>query len=300
MELRQLRYFVAVAEEGNISRAAQKIFLTQSALSRQIKALEAELEKELLERQAHSVRLTAAGELLLVEARALLRQADLLQERIRTVGNGPRLRVGYAPSLSSGWLSAAIANLTQAHPTARVELFDLSTAEMLSGLEAERLEVIVTVRPTRETRGIQWTSLRQDTWLLAVPRNHPWAKRTRVALEEVSGQPLLIFCQRDYPEYWEQLSSWWPTGRPRLAGEYDGAESLMSAVEAGLGVAVVTSRMSRLFPERVRFLRLSGEPGPLCVAAGCRPERSRDPAVGVLMEEMKRAAGEESIRKAES
>src|SRR6266436_9176019 len=104
MELRQLRYFVAVAETGNISRAAKKIFLTQPALSRQIKALEHEIGQCLLERQAHSIRLTPAGEALLREARELFQHADQMLERVRSAG-GLRLRVGYAPSLAAGMLS---------------------------------------------------------------------------------------------------------------------------------------------------------------------------------------------------
>ena len=137
MELRQLRYFVAVAEEGNISRAAKRIFLTQSALSRQIKALEDEIGQCLLERQAHSIRLTPVGEALLQAARDLLQHAEQLLERVRHAGRGVRLRVGYAPSLAAGMLSVAVENFTQAHPNARVELFDLATKEMLSGLENE-------------------------------------------------------------------------------------------------------------------------------------------------------------------
>ena len=127
MELRQLRYFVAVAEERNISQAAKRIFLTQPALSRQIKALENEIGQCLLERQAHSIRLTPTGEALLLEARKLLQHADEVLERVRAAGREVRLRVGYAPSLAAGILSVAVANFTQAHPGARVELFDLST-----------------------------------------------------------------------------------------------------------------------------------------------------------------------------
>src|SRR5215831_8172836 len=113
MELRQLRYFVAVAETGNISRAAQKIFLTQPALSRQIKALEQEIGQSLLERQAHSIRLTPAGETLLQEARELLKHADGVVERVRATGRRVRLRVGYAPSLASGILPTAVEAFTQ-------------------------------------------------------------------------------------------------------------------------------------------------------------------------------------------
>ena len=153
MELRQLRYFVAVAEEGNISRAAKKIFLTQPALSRQIKALEDQIGRCLLERQAHSIRLTPVGEALLREARELLQHAEQMLERVRNARRGVRLRVGYAPSLAAGMLSAAVENFTQAHPNARVELFDLATKEMLARLESDKLDVAVTVGHQRETGG---------------------------------------------------------------------------------------------------------------------------------------------------
>src|SRR5512137_2563768 len=159
MELRQLRHFVAVAEAGNISRAAKKIFLTQPALSRQIKALENEIGQCLLERQAHSIRLTPIGEALLHEARELLKHADLLLERVRSAGRGLRLRVGYAPSLAAGLLSAAVESFSQTHPNARVELFDLSTAEMLAGLEGDKLDVVLTVEQKRHTRDLKWTPL---------------------------------------------------------------------------------------------------------------------------------------------
>ena len=159
MELRQLRYFVAVADEGNISRAARKIFLTQPALSRQIKSLEEEIGQCLLERQAHSIQLTPAGESLLTEARDLLQHADQVLDRVREAGRGVRLRVGYAPSLAAGLLSTAVLNFTQAHPNARIELLDLATDEMLAGLENDKLDVVVTVAQRREASGLRWVPL---------------------------------------------------------------------------------------------------------------------------------------------
>src|SRR5262245_50586299 len=179
MELRQLRYFVAVAETGNISRAAQKIFLTQPALSRQIKALEEEIGQCLLERQAHSIRLTPAGEALLLEAGQLLQQADQAMERVRAAGQGTRLRIGYAPSLAAGILSTAVQVFTQSHGNARVELFDLSTKEMLAGLEGGKLDVALTVGPENDTRGLKWTRLVRAPWQLAVNLNHPLARRAQ-------------------------------------------------------------------------------------------------------------------------
>jgi LysR family transcriptional regulator, benzoate and cis,cis-muconate-responsive activator of ben and cat genes len=292
MELRQLRYFVAVAEDGNISRAAKKIFLTQPALSRQIRGLEEEIGQCLLERQAHSIRLTPAGEALLREARELLQHAEQVRERVRVAGRGLRLRVGYAPSLAAGMLSIAVGNFTQAHPNAQVELSDLSTAEMLAGLEADKLDVALCVGQQRQTRGLKWMLLVHAPWRLAVNRNYPLARRSQVTPQEVAREPLLVYCQRDYPEYWDTVTGWLRDHRqrPRIAGEYGGAENLMAAVESGLGVALVTTQMARLFPKRARLIPLSTPPEPVRIAVGLRANRAEDKPLAVFVEELRKAA----------
>jgi len=292
MELRQLRYFVAVAEEGNISRAAKKIFLTQPALSRQVKALEEEVGQCLLERQAHSILLTTAGQELLREARDLLRHADQVLERARASGHGVRLRVGYAPSLAAGILSAAVENFTQTHPNARVELFDLSTKELLTGLESGQLDVALGVGRLRETRGLTWTPLVRVPWQLAVNRNHPLARKPQVRPTEVAAEPLLVFCQRDYPEYWDLTTQWLHKHRqrPRIARKYDGVDSLMAAVESGLGVALVTVRIAQRVPGRVRLKKLAAGPEPLCIAAGYRVNRADDRPLAVFIRELRNAS----------
>lgn len=292
MELRQLRYFVAIADAGNISRAAKKIFLTQPALSRQIKALEEELGLCLLERQAHSIRLTPAGELLLPEARELLQHAEQVLDRVRAAGHGVRLRVGYAPSLAAGMLSATVERFMQSHPGARVELLDLSTAEMLAGLEGGQLDVAVTVGQQNETRGLKWTPLLRAPWGLAVNRNHPFAQRPRVTPAEVAGEPLLVFCRRGYPEYWGIITGWLRDHgqRPGIAGEYDGVDSLLAAVESGLGVAVITTRSGPRVPERVRLIKLSAAPEPLCIAAAQQAGKAGFKPLAVFIEELRKAA----------
>lgn len=292
MELRQLRYFVAVAEEGNISRAAQKIFLTQPALSRQIKALEDEVGQALLERRPHSIHLTHAGETMLTEARELLERARLLVERVQATGAGPCLRVGYAPSLAAGILSIAVERFTQLHPRAHVELSDLSTNEMLSGLESDKLDVVITVGPEKAGGGVRWTPLVRTSWQLAVSRLHPFAQKDRVTAAELAAEPLLVFAKRDYPEYSSAIMDWFRSHklRPKIAGEHDGVESLMAAVEAGLGVALVTTRMGRLFPDRARLKTLASPPPPLCIAAGYRPKPTADTALEVFLKELQLAA----------
>jgi DNA-binding transcriptional LysR family regulator len=292
MELRQLRYFVAVAETGNISRAAQQIFLTQPALSRQIKALEEELGQCLLERQAHSVRLTPAGQLLLGEARELLRQSELLIERVRTAGRTVRLRIGYAPSLAARLLPTAVEAFTQKHPAVRVEMSDLSTKEMRAGLESGDLDLAITVGDERDKRGLRWTKLLQAPWQLAVYEHHALWRQPSVSASEVGRLALLVFCQRDYPEYWDMINGWLRQHGEHLnvAGEYDGIHSLLAAVESRLGVGLVVTPAGRLIPERVRLKTLSNGPEPLCIAAGYHADRADDKPLAVLIEELRQAA----------
>ncbi len=292
MELRQLRYFVAVAETGNISRAAQKIFLTQPALSRQIKTLEEEIGQCLLERHAHSVKLTPAGEVMLREAREILQYADQAIERVRASAAGGRLRIGYSPSLASGLLSPAVASFTQVHPGTRVELFDLASGELLSGLESGRLDVVVTATGDDGLRGITWAPLLRTPFRLAVGRQHPLARVSRVLPEDVVREPLLVLRPKEYPDYWETVSGWLQQHgvRARIAGEYDGADSLVAAVASGLGVAIVTARTGHLFPSRVRLKVLTAAPKPLCVAAGYRADRADDKPLAVFLAELRRAA----------
>lgn len=292
MELRQLRYFVAVAEEGSISQAAKRIFLSQPALSRQIKALENEIGQCLLERQAHSIRLTPVGDALLREARELLQHADQVLERVRVAGRGMRLRIGYAPSFASGILSDAVANFTQTHPNARVELLDLSSEEMRTGLEGNKLDVALTIGQQRETRGLIWTPLIRAPWQLAVNQDHPLARQSQVTPAEVARELLLVFCQRDYPEYWDIITGWLRQHRqrPQIAGEYDGLESLIAGVESGLGVALLTSRTAHRLPKRVRLKKLSAAPDPVCIAVGCRDTRADDKPLAVFVEELRKSA----------
>jgi DNA-binding transcriptional LysR family regulator len=142
MELRHLRYFVAVAEAENVSRAALKLHVSQPALSRQIRDLEDELGFLLLERSAKSVRLTDAGKTFQAEARAVLQRVDEALKTARAVAAGGRgeLHVGYAPSLTVRILPPTLRAFQAGSPNVRVLLHDLSTEEMLARLRDGTLQ----------------------------------------------------------------------------------------------------------------------------------------------------------------
>src|SRR3954469_20437350 len=188
MELRHLRYFVAVAEEENVSRAALKLHVSQPALGRQIRDLEEELGFSLLERSAKSVRLTEAGRTFLDEARAVLQRADEAVKTARSIATGGNeLHVGYAPSLTARILPPTLRAFQAEMPNVRVRLHDFSTEEMLEGLQNKKLQIAFLVRLTPALlRGLQFEELTRDPMCLAVAPKHPLASRRSVTLAEVA------------------------------------------------------------------------------------------------------------------
>ncbi len=170
--------------------------------------------------------------------------------------------------------------------------WDFSTGEMLTQLERKKLDVIITVASEAKTPGIKWTPLVRTAWKLAVPRKHPFANRQHITPDQIASEPLLAFCQRDYPEYWDIITRWLNEHhqRPNIAGEYDGAESLITAVESGLGSAIVTARTANLFPNRAKFKTLSPSPQPLCIAAGYHTDQKDHQPLAVFVEDLRIAA----------
>lgn len=291
MELRPLRSFIAAAEDGNISRAAVRLHLTQPALSRQIKGLEDELGVSLLERGAHSFSLTPAGELLMREGRVLLERADALEQRVRATAKAQSIRVGYSPSLSAGILSPAMEAFSQVHPKARVELSDLTNNEMMDALVKGTLDVIVTVLPLKEMPEVRWVTVQRQAWRVALPRLHPLTAKSLLTPQDLNDQKLVVYSQREYPDYWAFISGWFRDQRinARIASECDGVTSLISAVDAGIGIALVVEQIACLIPERVVLKPLSPQPEPLAIAAGLSVRQKDDKVLAVFVEELKRA-----------
>ena len=272
MELRHLRYFVAVAEEENVSRAALKLHVSQPALSRQVRDLEEELGFLLLERGARSVRLTEAGRAFLTEARAVLQRAEDAVKAARAVATGGRgeLHVGYAPSLTARILPPALRAFQAELPKVRVRLHDLSTEEMLAGLRAGKLQIAFLVRPTNAMlRGLRFEELTSDPLCLAVAPKHALARRRAVTLAEAAREPLIAYSRKEYPEYHELLTTLFAAMKSgiRIVEEHDGVSSLIAAVEAGGGVALVPESLSCLAGVRLRLTPLSPAPAPLTIGA---------------------------------
>src|SRR5687767_2357900 len=230
MELRHLRYFVAVAEEQSVTRAAVRLHISQPPLSRQIGDLEDELGVALFDDGAKSIRLTEAGKLFLSEARTVLQRADEAVQMVKAVANGQsgEIHVGYAPSLTVEILPRALKFFQKANPGVRVQLHDLSTQEMLRGLRDGKLNVALMIQTSAKVlAGITFEELRHYSICVAAHPAHPLARARRVSLEQVANERLIGYTLADYPEYHLMVATLFASLKrlPPIAEEHDSATS---------------------------------------------------------------------------
>ena len=233
-------FFVAVAEEQNVTRAAARLHVSQPPLSRQIRDLEVELGIALFEHGVKSVRLTEAGRVFLTEARAVLQRSDDAVRMAKAVASGQRseIHVGYAPSLTVEVLPRALRYFQESTPCVRVQLHDSSTQEMLRGLRDGKLHVALLVQVSPKVLSeFVFEERERYAVCVAVHPAHPLARARKVGLEQVARERLIAFTLADYPEHHAWLADLFaPLSRPpQIIEEHDSATSLIAAVEAGRG-----------------------------------------------------------------
>jgi DNA-binding transcriptional LysR family regulator len=272
MELRHLRYFVAVAGEENVSRAARKLHVSQPGLSRQIRDLEGEIGFSLFERRAKSLRLTEAGKVFFSEARAVLQRAEEAVKKARDVAGGTsgEIHVGYAPSLTVQILPPLLRAFQAGFPHVRVTLHDLSSEEMLAQLGTRKLHIALTVRPPgKMMRGLAFVELARYAMVAAVAPGHPLATLKAITLRQAASEPLIGLSRKDYPEYHVEMKKLFGSagGRPHFAEEHEGGSGIIAAVEAGRGIALVPSSLACIVGTRVKLLPLKPALPPILVGA---------------------------------
>ena len=287
MELRHLRYFVTVAEERGITKAAARLHVSQPPLSRQIRDIEEELQTPLLDRSAKQIELTVAGKVFLKEARAVLKRMDEAVLRIRSLTGQciEELRVGYAPTPTTELLPRVLKVFRKAHPKVRVSLFDLTTNEMIRGLKARELDVALVVRPPLKANdGLMFEALDELPIGLMVSNDHRFARRTSVTLAEALREPIVAYIRDGYSDYhhWLNTVVRQMKCKPRIVTSVDGAASLMAAVQAGQGVAFGPPAYAVVAGSRAKFVPLQPAAPPIELGAIVRRGRSSPELKGFL------------------
>lgn len=279
MELRHLRYFIAVAEHENVTRAAAQLRVAQPSLSRQIRDLEDKLGFCLFEHGAKSLRLTEAGRVFLDHAREVERRTHEAVESARAVANGQigELHLGYAPSLAAEILPRLLRAFQEQHPGVRMHLHDQSTQEMLRGLRNGTLHIALLVQVNPKVMAdLSFEELECHTVCIAMHPAHPLAKVKKPGLEQLVNERLIAFTFADYPEHHAWIAGLFaPFARsPLIVEEHDSATSLIAAVEAGRGVALVSQRMDCMAGSRLKIVPVHPAPPPLIIGIATRKEKN--------------------------
>ncbi len=256
MELRHLRYFVAVAEELHFGRAAERLFMAQPPLSQQIRQLEQEIGVRLFERTNRRVQLTAAGQVFLAEARTILARVEEAVRKAQRASRGEAgwFGVGFVASVTYDVLPPILRRFRELYPDVELVLLELASGEQGQALRDKRIHLSLARLPTPEA-GIVLETLAQDPLLAAFPASHRLATRKAVKLPELAAEPFLLFpphAESSYAEFVIHLCE--QAGfTPRIVQTTGEIQTAISLVAAGIGITLVPAAMQNLRREGVVY-----------------------------------------------
>ncbi|MFI4998975.1 MAG: LysR family transcriptional regulator [Reyranellales bacterium] len=280
MELRHLRYFVAVAREGHITRAAEKLHMQQPPLSQQIRALEREIDAVLFVRHPRGVALTDAGRSFLVDAEAILAEVEHAKIRARRTARGEtgRIAVGFTTSAPFHPLVArAIREFRIKRPDVSFVLEESSSSDLLGGLREERLDIAFIRSGVVDPEGVTVHALLQEDTAAALPAHHRLAKRPHLALKDLADETFILYRRPDGRGLYDVIIAACAEAgfSPHVGQEAPRIVSTLNLVAAGLGITIVPASLSRLPLEGVIYRPLRGRPAlkvPLSLA--CRRDEN--------------------------
>lgn len=303
MELRHLRYFIAVAEELSFTRAAERLHIGQPPLSQQIQALEAEVGAQLLERSKRWVRLTEAGKLFLADARRVLALSEQAVQTARRAQRGEtgELRIGFTFSTPFTPLFATVINrYRQRYPGVTLTLRDMATLPQLTAISAREMDLGLVRQPEENIAdGVILSVLRQDPLLLVLPQGHPLARRDTVAVSELKGLPFVMYPQSAGTGIYPQILRLCRAAGfvPQVAMEAGEASTIVGLVAAGCGVSVLPSPFDSIRMEGVCYRPIS-DAGASTALLLARRADDQSPLVQAFVKLAQEAAAEVQLSRA--
>jgi DNA-binding transcriptional LysR family regulator len=285
MELRHLRYFVAVAEMGSVSRAAEKLFIAQPPLSTQIKQLEDEIGVKLLVRFPRGVRLTSAGAAFLAEAKDLLARAEHAKRLARHNDSavGGVIRIGYVPSAGHTVLPRLLKQMRDIRPDGEIDVREMITPQQVQSLCTGEIDVALARMPVSSGR-IAIVAELADPFCLAIPLGHPLEGTGPIDLREAANGPFISPVRYRAPAYFDQLVGLCSDAgfSPEIRYEVSTLYGVLDLVHAGLGVAIVPASAIMLSPQgfslrpllrptregSLAFIQLRGDSNPFVATLG--------------------------------
>ncbi len=255
---RLLACFCAAAEELHFGRAAARLFMSQPPFSQQIKRLEAMVGAPLFVRTTRSVRLTPAGEVMYQHARTIAGQTRVMLRAVRQAaeGEGGSLVVGIAPTAAYSPVAEALYRYRVAHPQVTLDLREMNSVTMEAMLRAQTIDVAV-MRPMSMDPEFDRVEVFREPMMLALRRDHPWAGRRRVSVEQAALLPLIGYSQQASPYFRGMLQAMFADAgkSPRFVQD-SVIPTVLTLVEIGVGAAIVPRSLSRLRSESLALVPL--------------------------------------------
>ncbi|WP_422035991.1 LysR family transcriptional regulator [Reyranella sp.] len=262
MDLHQLRCFLAVADELHFGRAARRLEMLPSALSRDIRLLETSLGTRLLLRTTRNVMLSQDGAAFVDDARALVTRADALAAEVRERGRRRArslIRIGAIDTAAAGLVPALLRDFRELHPSAAVQLVEDKTIRLVPKILSGRLDIAFIRPPEQLDKRIEWLMLFHETPVVAVPSRHRLAGRRRLSIEALAGEPMIVPDRSSRPHSHDLTIKLFERAglRPNLSQIAEEKQTIVHLVAAGLGLAIVPRRASGLGVAGVRFVPLA-------------------------------------------
>ncbi len=259
MELRHLTYFKAVAEELNFRKAAEKLFISQPGLSRQIKNLEDLLEVKLFIRDQKHVELTAAGKYLIGEVEFILNHLAVTKSQLKLIAAGKvgELRIGFLGSASNRVLPELLAKINDQEPLITTSLEELSNSVQVEMIQKDKLDLGF-VRLASVSEQLEMKPILRDSFSIVVPINHPVDSKSFKSVFQFSEEPFILFSS-DYSNYYfEQIIGICKDAgfSPKIRHKSVHALTIFKLVENGLGVAIVPTSLKEGYELNVRFMEI--------------------------------------------
>jgi DNA-binding transcriptional LysR family regulator len=268
MELRQLEYFIAVAEERNFTRAAERVHISQSGVSAQIRQLERELGAELFDRSARTVTLTVAGKAALEHARATLAAAGAIGQAVGEVTDliQGRLTVGMVIGCTLTPLFDALASFHEAHPGVEISLLEDSSDRLIEGVRTGAIDLGLIGAGTATPDGLDALTIISERLIAAVPVGHPLAKLGRVALRDLVAYPIVCMPPgTGLRALFDQACA--AQGlRPAIALQASAADAIAGLAARGLGVAILSHSMAENYRDRLTVRTIVDVETPVVLA----------------------------------
>jgi DNA-binding transcriptional LysR family regulator len=263
MDLKQLRYFVAVAEEGHITRAAVRLGIQQPPLSQQVQTLEKSVGTQLFRRHPKGVSLTAAGEALLVDARRLLQETEAILARMRAIGAGRAglLKIGFTSSAAAhAFTPRVLSECRRAFPDIELQIAEDHAAGLTEAVLAGRTHCAFLRVPVACPPGLSFVTLLREPVLVAVPAGHSLASRRSLSLADLRNQPLILVRQAGAPGLYANLLALCQDKGfdPHVAHEVARMGTALNLVAAGAGIAIVPASMRGVHAASVEYRELRG------------------------------------------